>query len=264
MDQPGRPPSGARPPTGPTIKGAFRSAGGYGGERIPSARQRSLSRGPGESPRVEGRSLSRGRGESPRVEGGPLEASPRGNLEANRGGYPGRPSSGPSSRPSSARPSSRPSSRGPDGQPRAERNFVEENRFPKPRSRPSSASSVRSKCSDGGHIDIAKDGNKVPKYLAKVKKAVAAEKEYIAEISGANRKDDGVPPGHRLLPDEERLEILEGLKSLAKELEQKYQKLPLSIETDGQKRREAQILKEIKDNEKAISLFSRPKVAVEL
>jgi len=101
---------------------------------------------------------------------------------------------------------------------------------------------------------------KVPDYLVDRKKEL--EREEIAREVACQRPD--VPAGYKMLPEAERQETLATLQKKLQEAEAAFQKLPFKIETVGQKKREADLQKTIKECEAAIKVFSKPKVLVEL
>jgi len=75
---------------------------------------------------------------------------------------------------------------------------------------------------------------------------------------------DDVAPGYRQLPDEERRQTLQELQNKVEELNDKYRRLPLKIETEGQRRQQQTLRMKIEETENAVSLFSRRKVLVEI
>jgi len=73
-----------------------------------------------------------------------------------------------------------------------------------------------------------------------------------------------VPPGYRVMEDEERLQTLHDLQSKLLSLDQRYAQLPLNIETEGQRRQQQTLRNKIGEAEAALRLFSRPCVLVEV
>lgn len=71
------------------------------------------------------------------------------------------------------------------------------------------------------------------------------------------------PPGYRLLPDEERLRTLEDLQVKLAELDQRYSRLPLKIETESQRQQQQALRAKLAEAEAAVRLFSRPRVLLE-
>jgi len=76
--------------------------------------------------------------------------------------------------------------------------------------------------------------------------------------------DFNVPPGYRVMEDEERLQTLHDLQSKILSLDQRYAQLPLNIETVGQRRQQQTLRDKIGETEAALKLFSRPCVLVEV
>jgi hypothetical protein len=70
--------------------------------------------------------------------------------------------------------------------------------------------------------------------------------------------------GYRLMPEGERAETLETLKLKLAELDDRYRRLPLRIETEGQRRQQTMLREKIAEAEKAVSVFSRSSVLVEV
>jgi len=100
--------------------------------------------------------------------------------------------------------------------------------------------------------------NGVPAYLNDIKHRLAEEKRKASEVI------ETIPEGYRLMGEEEKQQTLQSLHQKKSDAEAAWRKLPLKIETDGQKRRQKQIQKEIKECEKMITLFDKPRVLVEL
>lgn len=113
-----------------------------------------------------------------------------------------------------------------------------------------------------GPQKLAKDSSGVPVYLQRVKRAVVEEQRAVIEKLGLGRNSDGAPVGYRFLTDCERLEVLEGLERRQSELKEKHDKLPLSIQTEGQRRRANELEKALREVEDHIKQFSRPKIMV--
>ncbi|CAE8688351.1 unnamed protein product [Polarella glacialis] len=77
------------------------------------------------------------------------------------------------------------------------------------------------------------------------------------------RPNTEVPPGYKLLSEAERLESLSELRGKLKELNNRYSRLPLKIETEGQRQQQKALTEKILETERAESLFSRRTVLVE-
>mmetsp|Transcript_77420 Transcript_77420/g.205542 ORF Transcript_77420/g.205542 Transcript_77420/m.205542 type:complete len:357 (-) Transcript_77420:37-1107(-) len=86
----------------------------------------------------------------------------------------------------------------------------------------------------------------------------------------ARRDDDilgsavAIPPGFRLVPDEERRETLGELRQRMRELDERYARLPLKIETEGQRQLQRSLREKIAETENAMRLFSRSSVLMEI
>lgn len=98
-----------------------------------------------------------------------------------------------------------------------------------------------------------------PAYLQKIKAHLAEERQQAEAQQAAPR----IPPGYRQMPEHERAETLEALQKKREELDKLFQRLPLVIETDAQKRRQKTVLDKIAESDKAIKTFSNPMVLVE-
>lgn len=105
-----------------------------------------------------------------------------------------------------------------------------------------------------------KDYGQVPQYLLERKLEMAADVEAQQRAKEAAL----IPPGMRLLPEEERLETLEILRRNREEVERAIQHLPLRTETQGAIRRRDELERRLREVEDAQKIFSRPKVLVHL
>jgi len=112
-------------------------------------------------------------------------------------------------------------------------------------------------------VKFAKDGSNIPLYLQKVKSAMAEEERVVAHRLGLDRDPD-VPPGHRKLTDSERLEILAGLHSKKVDLEAKQSRLPLQLDTQGQKQRARELEQALRQADLDIARFSKQTVLLKL
>lgn len=136
------------------------------------------------------------------------------------------------------------------------RNFVAENRM-------GAAAPVRPPRTASREDDQylkKKDYGQVPQYLLERKMEMAAE------VDAQQRAKEAalIPPGMRLLPEEERLETLQILQKNREEVERAIQGLPLRIETPSAIRRKDELERRYKEIEDAFKIFSRPKVLVHL
>ena len=71
-----------------------------------------------------------------------------------------------------------------------------------------------------------------------------------------------LPPGTRLLSEDERLETLNNLKASKTEVEKLISKMPLSMRTLALQQRKTELEKKVDELDKAIATFSRPKVYI--
>jgi len=147
-----------------------------------------------------------------------------------------------------------PSSR--SGTPRSDRNFIAENRNKAVNSRPRSSSVPKAQ-------EFARDESNVPLYLQRVKRMIAQEERMVADRLGLNRNDNA-PPGHRWLPEDERLEILSNLQARKKTLDAQHMKLPLCPATEGQRRRANDLEVQLREADEMIKQFSRERILVKL
>lgn len=261
-------PGGAAPPPGPAEQAPGSARGrGPSADRNRAAsgdnRARSGSTGPGGH-RINGcfksappRPASCGRGPSPKPgpaaggypsSGAAVRSGSAGPAPVARGGSADSRSAGSARRASSVTPPSR--------------NVIADNRAAAanapPRTRPSSAS----KASD---TPYARDGSNVPRYLQRIRAVIRDEEQFVAERLGLNKGDgDGAPPGCKLLPQDEKQETLTQLQRRKEELEALHRKLPLKIETPGQRQRAQEIDRELLVVEDGIKTFSRAKVFIRL
>jgi len=73
-----------------------------------------------------------------------------------------------------------------------------------------------------------------------------------------------LPQGFRAVPEEERLETLAQLERKLAELDNRYARLPLKIETEGQRQQQQELRNKISETEGAVKLFSRSRVLLEM
>jgi hypothetical protein len=126
-------------------------------------------------------------------------------------------------------------------------------------SAPSSARGESRTTGSGGAGRHASFG-RVPEYLVEKRTREAAEKRRVEEEQ--KTKKVFCPPGHRVLAEEERMETINLLESRKKEVDQLINRLPLRIETDGQRRRQAELNKRMTDIDQALKFLSKPNVLV--
>lgn len=78
------------------------------------------------------------------------------------------------------------------------------------------------------------DFGKVPEYLQQVKQEIQEEYSIAQKMEEERIKQEEankLPPGTRLLSEEEKVELLTGLKLRHEKLENEYRVLPLAIDT---------------------------------
>lgn len=102
----------------------------------------------------------------------------------------------------------------------------------------------------------------VPKAAASPKASQTRERRMPLS-EDAEQFGPSVPQGYRLLPEEERLETLTELQGKLRELNDRYMRLPLKIETEGHRQQQQALREKIAQTERAEELFRRPAVLVE-
>jgi len=88
----------------------------------------------------------------------------------------------------------------------------------------------------------------------------ALRSSEIEEAKAAARRqadEPVVPDGYRLVPEDEKLEMRTSLRAKFAELEDRYARLPLTIETEGQRKQQQFLRTKIVETERALALFSR-------
>lgn len=100
----------------------------------------------------------------------------------------------------------------------------------------------------------------VPNYLRNRKKQWRKEEE--GRI--ANTPDPSMPPGHRQLPENERLETLSLLQRKEKELVLQLAALPIGTDTMRVRNMRKEIESKLAEVEEALKIFARPKVFVRI
>jgi len=104
------------------------------------------------------------------------------------------------------------------------------------------------------------DFGQVPAYLDAVKEAIAQETELLEEIK--RKEKEGDKPSMRELPKKEKEEILAGLRANHLALNADYRKLPVTLNTFGQKNRKEALEKKMAEIEKDIERLSQEHVFV--
>lgn len=110
---------------------------------------------------------------------------------------------------------------------------------------------------------FSRDGDGVPLYLQRVRAAIADEERIVSEQLGFGQPD-GVPPGHRLLSEDEKRDIIAGLQKRKADLDSKHSKLPLNVVTQAQKLRASELEKALIEVEVDIGRFSKKRVLIKL
>ncbi|XP_035231142.1 enkurin domain-containing protein 1-like isoform X3 [Stegodyphus dumicola] len=98
----------------------------------------------------------------------------------------------------------------------------------------------------------------IPTYLTERKKQWELEKEKQIKLM----EEASIPPGHTLLPDEERLETLELLKKNEEELIRSLCALPVRNDTIRLRNYKEELERQLAKVEEGIKIFSRPKVLI--
>jgi hypothetical protein len=102
------------------------------------------------------------------------------------------------------------------------------------------------------------DYGRVPAYIEERKAQWAEQREEVRR----RMPDPDCPPGMRLMPEAERLQTLEILKSSQAEAMNQLQRMPFVIETPSLKRKQEALETKLREIEHAGSIFSKPKVYV--
>lgn len=105
-----------------------------------------------------------------------------------------------------------------------------------------------------------KNYGKVPEYIKKYEMEGKLKKELEKE----EKMKKNLPPGTRLLTEQERLETLNGLIRSKKELETLLEKMPITTRTLAMQQKKQEIYDKLADVEKGIDQFSRQKVYVRI
>lgn len=100
----------------------------------------------------------------------------------------------------------------------------------------------------------------VPNYLRKRQEQWRMDEEERIR----NMPDPSIPPGHTLMPRDERLQTLELLKKKHKEMTAELNSLPVSCDTLRIKTRKTELETKLREIESALKIFSRPKVFVKV
>lgn len=105
-----------------------------------------------------------------------------------------------------------------------------------------------------------------PSYLQTVRQEIIAEKEYIAAALDQQRRDQQHDQGQmRLLPEAERLKLLDNLKTKWESVNKAYQGMTHAVvlDTVGKIRRKEEYESQMQNLEKSIEKLSKPYVFVQ-
>lgn len=118
-----------------------------------------------------------------------------------------------------------------------------------------------------GEVDYTKkdDFGKTPKYLANVKAEIAAEKAYIRGVMDAEREEEmKTQPKTSVLPEEERLRLLQQLKQKWEIVNKQYQTTThMVILSTGPLKLKESLEAELDALEKSIEKLNKPFVFVQ-
>lgn len=137
--------------------------------------------------------------------------------------------------------------------PRSDADFVSRNKV----KAQAMAGPRRQEDDDEGPI-VHNSFGRVPTYLENRKARWAEEQEAIRR----NAPDPSCPRGMMLMPEEERLHTLDTLHSSKEEAMRQLSKMPFVIETPTQKKKQDELEAKLREIERAIALFSKPKVYI--
>ncbi len=105
------------------------------------------------------------------------------------------------------------------------------------------------------------DYGQVPEYLRDRKAIAEAQAE---EAARKQKESEGCPVGHRLMPEAERLETLELLKTSIEETKDLLSKMKFTSDAPSTVKRRTELEAKMKKLEDGIIVFSRQKVFVKL
>lgn len=101
---------------------------------------------------------------------------------------------------------------------------------------------------------------RVPDYLERRN----AQQKQAEDNRRRNAPDPSCPPGMTLMPEDERVETVRTLEQSLEEVNRQLQKLPFVIETHSIQKRHDALESKLKEIERALTIFRRPKVYVAL
>ncbi|XP_053935109.1 enkurin domain-containing protein 1 [Cuculus canorus] len=100
----------------------------------------------------------------------------------------------------------------------------------------------------------------IPQYLLERKELWRRQKEE--ELR--NLPDPDMPPGHTMMPEDQRLETLSNLKQSQEQLVKDLVMLPVRTDTLSMQKRRIELERKLSQIEEALKIFSRPKVFIKL
>jgi len=103
------------------------------------------------------------------------------------------------------------------------------------------------------------DYGRNPAYLDKRKE----ESRRAAELQRLGAPDPDAPAGMVKMADSERLEMLQQLRQRTKDVELEHFRLPLNIQTQAHRRKQADLEAQLAKLEKSIAMFDRPTVYIQ-
>uniref|UniRef100_A0A669QR95 Enkurin domain containing 1 n=1 Tax=Phasianus colchicus TaxID=9054 RepID=A0A669QR95_PHACC len=106
----------------------------------------------------------------------------------------------------------------------------------------------------------AKQKGHVPQYLLERKEQWRRQMEEQLR----SRPDPDTPPGHTMMPEGQRLEMLSSLKQSQEQLIKDLVMLPMRADTLSVQKRRVELEKKLSQIEEALKIFSRPKVFIKL
>ncbi|XP_032302968.1 enkurin domain-containing protein 1 isoform X3 [Coturnix japonica] len=106
----------------------------------------------------------------------------------------------------------------------------------------------------------AKQKGHVPQYLLERKEQWRRQMEEQLR----SRPDPDTPPGHTMMPEGQRLEMLSNLKQSQEQLIKDLVMLPMRADTLSVQKRRVELERKLSQIEEALKIFSRPKVFIKL
>lgn len=109
-------------------------------------------------------------------------------------------------------------------------------------------------------VSIEKHRNfgKVPNYIERIKSEMKVTEEKREEA----RAKAKMPPGTRLMTEDERIQTLEELQKQKQSISELLFSLPLSLKTDALKNRKRELEAKLLEIERAVTTFSRKVVYI--